>query len=335
MDGSMFEPGEMKLNFNVVRGCCALLMGLATVSVSGQEQCGNDYDVNHNGTVDIEDFLGILGVFGDIDSDSDGVWDTQDNCVDTDACNYDQSDAELCIYPDALGECFGNCPEDLDGDGVCDVFACGAPVIHQNVSYSTVLIGEQCWFAENLRNESYTNGDGIASGLNDAEWTSAMSGASTVFGEGDSGCWGYSPDGDSCDDSWSLSEYGRLYNWHCVADPRGLCPSGWHLPSDDEWTVLDEFLGGYNNAPPLKTQYGWAGSGCGTNETGFSALPGGFRSDEGGFYFTGYDGRFWTSTLVDLNLARMVVLYVGNIDVIRTNEWKTAGLSVRCIQDAE
>ena len=326
----------MKLNLTLMKGCFALLIGFTVVNVSGQEQCGNAFDSNQNGTVDIEDFLGILGVFGDIDSDSDGVWDTLDNCIDTVACNYDQSDAEACIYPDALGECFGNCPEDLDGDGICDVFACGAPVIYQNVSYSTVLIGEQCWFAENLRNESYTNGNDIASGLNDVEWTSAMSGASSVFGEGDSGCWGYSPDGDSCDDSWSLMEYGRLYNWHSVADPRGLCPSGWHVPSDDEWTVLADFLGGYANAPPLKSENGWAVGGCsGTNETGFSALPAGYRRNLGGFYYTGYDGLFWSSTSYDLNLARIVHLYFGNIDVIRTQEWKTAGLSVRCIQDSE
>ena len=69
-------------------------------------------------------------------------------------------------------------------------------------------------------------------------------GAVAVYGEGSSACDNYSPDGDACDESWSLNEYGRIYNWYAVDDTRGLCPSGWHVPTDGEWTVMTDGLGG-------------------------------------------------------------------------------------------
>ena len=128
-------------------------------SCFGQEACPNVHDGNGNGTIDIEDFLGILGLFGDIDVDSDGLWDSQDGCVDLMACNYDLPFAEYCNYPDAVGDCFGDCPLDEDGDGICDVYACSTPLLFQGVMYSTVQIGDRCWFAENLRTEFYLNGD--------------------------------------------------------------------------------------------------------------------------------------------------------------------------------
>ena len=133
---------------------------------------------------------------------------------------------------------------------------CGEPVSYQGYDYATVLIGEQCWFAENLRNEHYANGDAIPSGLSDSEWSSTASGATAVYGE-DAGCNNYSPDIDACDPSQSLSEYGRLYNWYAVDDARGLCPSGWHVPTDGEWTAMTDFLGGGSVAGgQMKTTYG-------------------------------------------------------------------------------
>ena len=121
---------------------------------------------------------------------------------------------------------------------------CGDPVNYQGYDYTTVLIGEQCWFAENLRSENYENGDAIPSNLNDSEWGNTSAGAVAVFGEGDSSCEEFSIGGNTCEDTWSLNEYGRLYNWYAVNDARGLCPSGWHVPTDGEWTVMTDFLGG-------------------------------------------------------------------------------------------
>ena len=169
-------------------------------------------------------------------------------------------------------------------------FACGNPVGYQGYDYATVQIGDQCWFAH----ENYENGDVIPSGLSDSAWSSNTSGALAVYGE-DAGCVNYSPDIDACDPAQSLNEYGRLYNWYAVDDARGLCPSGWHVPTDGEWTVMTDHLGGASVAGAhMKTDYGWYNGGNGTNSSGFSGLP--QRGNEGSFSFAGFSGYWWSSS---------------------------------------
>ena len=94
-------------------------------------------------------------------------------------------------------------------------------------------------------------------------------------------CYNYSPDIDACDEAQSLAEYGRLYNWHSVDDARGLCPSGWHVPTDDEWTALETYLGANGHSgtegTALKSTSWMVHGGNGTDDFGFSALPGGYR----------------------------------------------------------
>ena len=169
---------------------------------------------------------------------------------------------------------------------------CGDPLTYQGHAYATVQIGDQCWFAENLRNEYYENGDAIPSNLSDSEWGPTTSGAVAVFGE-DSGCNNYSPDIDACDPAQSLNEYGRLYNWYAVDDSRGLCPSGWHVPTDGEWTVMTDFLGGIEGIK-MKTTYGWHGGGNGSNSSGFSGLPSGSRYNTADFWDAGLIARWWS-----------------------------------------
>jgi uncharacterized protein (TIGR02145 family) len=130
-----------------------------------------------------------------------------------------------------------------DGSCVTLVTTGCAAVSMDGYSYSVVEIGDQCWFAENLRSTVYANGDVILTGLTDGDWTSTTLGATAVYGEGNSGCNSFSPDIDACDEAQSLSEYGRLYNWYAVDDARGLCPTGWHVPTDVEWMVLEMELG--------------------------------------------------------------------------------------------
>ena len=377
-------------------------IALLTTSLAfGQESCPNVYDYNDNNTIDIEDFLGILGLFADDDTDDDGIWDSQDDCIDLEACNYAASPTEPCAFIDVLGECGGGCEGDGDGDGICDdeddcvgvvdecgvcngpgptevviedivitydsvflpvddewfVYAvevdttfgficppfeeCGNVLSYQGYDYATVLIGEQCWFAENLRSESYENGDVIPSGLSDSEWESTSSGAVAVFGEGNSTCYNYSPDGDACDEAWSLSEYGRLYNWYAVVDARGLCPSGWHVPEIDEWNLLTDNLGGSNIAgTQLKADYGWANAdygwangGNGTNSSGFSALPGGYRITQ--YWAAGSTADFWSSTPAGSD-AWFLNLHTENThSYVGTNASQFVGMSVRCLQDSE
>lgn len=112
-------------------------------------------------------------------------------------------------------------------------------------SYELIEIGEQCWFAENLRTETYANGDTIVGELTNAQWSSADYGAQSVYGN----------------DSILLEQLGRLYNWYAVNDARGLCPNGWHVPSDDEMKILELELG---MSPTEVNQSGFRGSDQGT-----------------------------------------------------------------------
>ena len=370
-----------------------LLLAAITWTASAQESCPNLFDSNSNGAVDIEDFLAVLSLFSDVDSDADGIWDSQDACTDLEACNYAASPSEPCAYLDVLGACGGSCEGDGDGDGICDdvddcvgvedecgvcngpgptevvieditilydsvylpqleewyvyefgadttfsfecspLLACGDPVPYQGYDYATVLIGEQCWFAENLRNENYENGDVIPSGLSDNDWGNTTSGAVAVYGE-DASCSHYSPDINACDPAQSLNEYGRLYNWYAVDDARGLCPSGWHVPTDGEWTVMTDHLGSASVAGgQMKTDYGWYDGGNGTNSSGFSGLPGGLRNT-GGVTAAGFDGLWWSSSPSGSDVwIRVLSWYFEN--VFRDSFNPRTGLSVRCVQDAE
>ena len=130
-------------------------------------------------------------------------------------------------------------------------WSCGEAITYAGVGYSTVQIGDQCWFAENLRTTTYLNGDAIPQNLSAGDWQGTPSGAMTFYNNGPT--------------------YGGLYNWFAVDDARGLCPSGWHVPTDAEWTILTDHLGGEPVAGgQMKTTYGWLDGGNGTNSSGFS-----------------------------------------------------------------
>ena len=362
-----------------------LLLCSCTLTLA-QTDCPNPHDSNSDGAVNISDLLDLLGLFGDIDTDQDGIWDSVDGCTDLEACNYANEPSEPCAYLDVLRACGGGCEGDGDGDGICDdeddcvgvvdecgvcngpgptevviedivitydsvflpldndwyVFptsadttfgytcapffgGCGDPLEYKGYDYATVLIGEQCWFAENLRNENYANGDAIPSGLSASEWSSTTSGATAVYGE------------DEGDPAQSLNAYGRLYNGHAVDDARGLCPSGWHVPTDAEWTEMTDFLGGESVAgAEMKTTYGWNNGGNGTNSSGFSGLPGGGRFDDDGvFSSAGSIGWWWSSSPIYSTFWSRGLVGSNN-NVNRDNDfYKRFGLSVRCVRDAE
>ena len=362
-------------------------------SCFGQEACPNVHDINSNGTIDIEDFLSILGLFADVDVDGDGVWDSQDDCVDATACNYLASPTEPCGYLDALGECGGACEGDGDGDGICDdeddcvgvvdecgvcngpgptqvvvedvvftydsiflpienewfVFAvdadttfnflcfpaCGDPVSYQGYDYETVQIGDQCWFAENLRSVKYRNGDSLLTNLTLEEWDDAVEGVTAFFGEGDLPCTSSSPLGNSCNAEGQFSQFGQLYNWYAVDDSRSLCPNGWHVPSDDEFIELADQFGGYEVAGlELKSTMGWNQAG-GTNSSGFNAVPSGVLYWFLGFAHDGDVAYFWSSTPAGSGSAKFRSLSSSGDGFIRYNSSLKTGKSVRCIQDSE
>ncbi|MGB1099967.1 MAG: fibrobacter succinogenes major paralogous domain-containing protein [Flavobacteriales bacterium] len=272
--------------------------------VRGQESPPWNPDANGDGCVTTSDLVSLLSVFG-LCSD----WGSVD------------------------------CPDSLE-------FTCSDPLDFDNYAYQTVLIGSQCWFAENLRTTVYANGELIPAGLTDGEWTSTTSGATAVYGEGSSTCNNYSPDIDACDEAQSLEAYGRLYNWYAVDDARGLCPDGWHVPTDGEWQQLELELGmteaqanstgwrGTDQATQLKTTYGWYNGGNGTNSSGFSDMPVGYRSSNGFFDTAGFYSYSWSSS-PDGFTAWYRNLYSDLSSVYRGAGNLRSGFSVRCLRDAE
>jgi uncharacterized protein (TIGR02145 family) len=159
-----------------------------------------------------------------------------------------------------------------------------------------------------------------------------------VYGEGSSTCYNNSPDIDACDEAQSLSEYGRLYNWYAATDAAGLCPSGWHVPTDGEWTDLENHISsqGFSGTEgtALKSTYGWSNGGNGTDDFGFSALPGGFRSDFGYFNDAG-DGGYWWSSSPSGGSAWGRNLIYDNPVIGRDYDGPRNGFSVRCLRDAD
>ena len=130
--------------------------------------------------------------------------------------------------------------------------------------------------------------------------------------------------------------YGGLYNWYAVDDARGLCPSGWHVPTDAEWTILTDHLGGASVAGgQMKTTYGWYDDGNGTNSSGFSGLPGAYRDYINGYFGNaGYDALWWSSS-PNGSYAWYRYLDFEYENVYRFNTNQRYGFSVRCVRDAE
>ena len=229
---------------------------------------------------------------------------------------------------------------------------CGDPLEYQGYDYETVQIGEQCWFAENLRAENYSNGQSIFNGVESAEWwaSEAYEGAYCLYGQGNSPCEFYG-DEDVCVDS-SGSTF--LYNWYAVNNPSSLCPSGWSVPSDSGWMELETFLGmaeeelsaigfrGGELGHVLKSSTLWldpnTGEIQGEDFIGFNALPAGQRSNEGPFSLFGHDAQFWTSTPNPIsNDGVYRSLHSNEQGIYRRDNFSPMGMgkSVRCTKDTE
>jgi uncharacterized protein (TIGR02145 family) len=200
-------------------------------------------------------------------------------------------------------------------------------------SYQTVGIGTQCWTKTNLKTTKYNDGvTSIPELTSNSDWAAAITGARTVYG-GSSPVTGY------------VSTYGYLYNWYAVADPKGLCPIGWHVPTDAEWTNLIQFIDPLALATGPYPQSSTAGTvmkemsslwttDLGTNTSGFSALPGGVRFGFGGFTAISTSALFWSATdnpPSNFPWFRELVFVDGSVG--RDANLKSAGLSVRCLKN--
>ena len=174
--------------------------------------------------------------------------------------------------------------------------------------------------AENLRTTKYLNGDPIPNITDGNQWVNLTTGAWVHYNN----------------DSQYENPYGKLYNWYTVADSRKICPIGWHVPADAEWTVLTDYLGESVAGGKMKstgTQYWVSPNANATNESGFSGLPGSGRTDDGTFGIFGKGGSWWSSTESSTSSAWDRLLSYENGFVYRYDYNKRYGLSVRCLRD--
>lgn len=187
-------------------------------------------------------------------------------------------------------------------------------------TYNVVKIGTQVWMAENLKTTKYNNGTAIPLVTDNTTWSNFSTPAY---------CW-YNNDAATYKNT-----YGALYNWHTVGTGN-LCPTGWHVPSDAEGTILETYYGGSYIAGGELKEAGylhWLSPNTGaTNTSGFTALPGGYRYDNGTFREIGNQGLWWSSTSSYGN-AWDRNLYYDMENYIRGNIPMTGGLSVRCLRD--
>ena len=259
------------------------------------------------------------------------VWDeTSQTCI---VANPSDANFDGCVQLSDLLDI-------LSVYGMCfDSNSCES-VTYQGYDYETVLVGEQCWFAENLRVEHYTNGQPITEVQASADWEQVSSGARAVVGDNAV---------ISVEEyNANLEAFGRIYNGYATMDARGLCPSGWHLPSDADWIQMEMHLGldegsansnGYrgDEGVLLKSSESDSPSWNGNNESGWSGLPGGNRGGIGNFNQVNNYGYWWTST-VEGELDGMPWVFTrslatDNDAIYRDSTVLTTGNSVRCVQD--
>jgi uncharacterized protein (TIGR02145 family) len=202
-------------------------------------------------------------------------------------------------------------------------------------TYQTVVIGNQVWMAENLKVTKYQDGNVIPYVSDKDTWNLLTSGAQCCFNN----------------DTSKINVYGRLYNFNAVIDSRKLCPAGWHVPSDEEWTILSDYLvssgygyqgSGTDIAKSLASENGWityGTAGCigndmtSNNATGFSALPGGLRNLQGMFVSIDFVGVWGSRTPVNETDAWFRILNFNYTEFGRSQNKKSCGVAIRCLKD--
>lgn len=191
-----------------------------------------------------------------------------------------------------------------------------------SVCYSqTITIGTQIWSSKNLDVDTFRNGDLILQAKSETQWLRA--------GEKGQPAWCYFKNDSSND-----IKFGKLYNWYAINDPRGLAPEGWHIPNDEEWTILIDHLGGEKVAGGLmRKKIESEASNDGIDLNIFSGLLGGFRHSDGIFANLEFGGYWWSTTVNDVGDVWMRYVVFDNDEVNRVTWEKWRGLSVRCVKD--
>ncbi len=231
----------------------------------------------------------------------------------------------------------------------------GAGVTFGGYSYATVVLGNgQEWLAENLRTTTYANGDPIPNVTDGLQWIGQTTGAWVHYEDDASHLNSLLVQVKNPKNEQIAADYGKLYNWFAVADPRNVCPTAWHVPTKAEWSALLSYLDpaykvndqtSYTAGGKMKstgTQYWKSPNNGATNESGFSGLPGGQRYGNGG-YFTelGSQGNWWTATEDAEGVqgengaeeAKFFRLHFNTNRMERFSSDKRTGLCVRCVRD--
>jgi len=210
-----------------------------------------------------------------------------------------------------------------------EVFSCGDSLEYHGHSYSTVEIGDKCWFAENLRTDHYRDESEIQNLIPGAgEWSEDEEGAYVYYQNQEE----------------NAEEYGALYNFYAVENDAGLCPQGWSVPTNEEWAEMEKWvcedLGNSRCEEEFDVEEdsGWRGNDeadhlkkDAENTYGLSITLGGFRNANGPFSLKDEDGFYWTST-ADNDLASARIFAQDNEAIRRIETARETGASVRCVK---
>jgi uncharacterized protein (TIGR02145 family) len=189
-----------------------------------------------------------------------------------------------------------------------------------NNLYYSVTIGTQIWMQENLKTTHYKDGTSVPLVTDNTAWKNLSAPGY---------CW-Y----NNSETSYKTT-YGALYNWHTVNTGK-ICPTGWHVPTNGEWVTLTNYLGGESVAGNKLKEAGsthWGDLNAGTNETGFTGLPGGNRINDGTFSGIGFNGLWWSASASLATTSYYATLYHNSGSLVRGGNLNVYGLSVRCIKD--
>lgn len=242
--------------------------------------------------------------------------------------SFIECESSISISPHTLFESGSTHSFDLNGDYVnignlvlCSELAIGTLTDIEGNVYQTVVIGTQEWMAENLRTSTYSNGEEIPNVTGQSEWADLSSGAWCYFDN----------------DIQYEYPFGKMYNWYAVTDPRNVCPTGWHVPSAEEFAALSDYLGGDSIAGGKLKVVGailWNGPNAeATNESGFSAVPGGLRNTLGNFESLGSRSFLWSTTDVGGLMGVCRLLYHDLDDFANSTKNLDCGQSIRCLRD--
>jgi uncharacterized protein (TIGR02145 family) len=187
--------------------------------------------------------------------------------------------------------------------------------------YNTVTIGTQVWMVENLKTTKYRDGTSIPNVTDNISWSNLTTGAYCDYSNTPS----------------NSATYGKLYNWYAATNAHNIAPTGWHVPTDADWTTLTTYLGGEGVAGGKLKETGtthWQSPNIGaTNETGFTALPGGIRNYNGSFDYIGSHGYWWSATESGAASAWLRFMGFSYSYVFSYGANKELGFSVRCVRD--